>query len=266
MKNKNLDVKKLRECLKTAWLGKKIYYFTEVDSTNKFAKKLAKQGVEEGAIVIAETQTSGRGRLGRRWESPKGGIWLSILLKPKLRLKETVKISLLAAVAVAKTIRGKLRLAAEVKWPNDVLIGWRKVCGILAEAISEREEAKYIIVGIGINANFNLSTLPVKLRKTATSLKEILSREINRESFICSLLENFESYYETFRKGKFNFIVDEWKRLSCILGRKVQILNHERFEGLAEDIDEDGCLIVRLENGALRKVFSADVTVKIGGK
>ena len=142
MKNKNLDVKKLKECLKTVWLGKKIYYFTEVDSTNKFAKKLAKQGVEEGAIVIAETQTSGRGRLGRRWESPKGGIWLSILLKPKLRLKETVKISLLAAVAVAKTIREKLRLAAEVKWPNDVLIGWRKVCGILAEAISEREEAK----------------------------------------------------------------------------------------------------------------------------
>jgi len=110
LKNKNLDVKKLRECLKTAWLGKKIYYFTEVDSTNKFAKKLAKQGVEEGAIVIAETQTSGRGRLGRRWESPKGGIWLSILLKPKLRLKETVKINLLAAVAVAKAIRENLGL------------------------------------------------------------------------------------------------------------------------------------------------------------
>ena len=173
---------------------------------------------------------------------------------------------MLAAVAVAKTIREKLRLAAEVKWPNDVLIGWRKVCGILAEAISEREEAKYVIVGIGINANFNLSTLPVELWKTATSLKEILGRKINRESFICSLLENFESYYETFRKGKFDFIIDEWKRFSCILDRKVQILNHERFEGLAEDIDENGCLIVRLENGASRKVFSADVTVKIGGK
>jgi len=101
---------------------------------------LAKQGVEEEAIVIAETRTSGRGRLGRRWESPKGGIWLSMLLKPKLRLKETVKISLLAAVAVAKTIREKFRLVAEVKWPNDVLIGWKKVCGILSEAISEREK------------------------------------------------------------------------------------------------------------------------------
>ena len=132
-----------------------------------------------------------------------------------------------------------------------------KVCGILAEAISEGEEAKYVIVEIGINVNFNLSTLPVKLWKTATSLKEILGRVINRDSFICSLLENFKSYYQTFRKGRFDFVIDEWKRLSCILGCKVQILNHEEgFECLAEDIYENGCLIVRWWEIATSLFFS----------
>lgn len=266
MENKNLNIEKLKRSLKTAWLGKKIHYFLEIDSTNNIAKKLAEQDAEEGTIVIAESQSSGRGRLGRRWESPKGGIWLSIILRPKLRLKEAVKISLIAAVAVARTIRQELGLDAEVKWPNDVLINWRKVCGILTEAISEREKAKYAIVGIGINANFDLSVLPEELRKTATSLKEILGREIDGEKFICNLLEYFEAYYEKLRKGKFNVIIDEWRKISCILGREVQISNHERFEGLAEDIDENGWLIVKLKDGTSKRVFSADVTVRISEK
>lgn len=258
----SLNIEKLKRCLKTGWLGRRIYYFPEIDSTNNLAKKLVEQDVEEGTIVIAETQTSGKGRLGRRWESPKGGIWLSIILKPKLRLKETVKISLLAAVAVAKTIREEFKLKAEVKWPNDVLIDWRKVCGILVEASSEGEKAKYVIVGIGVNANIELSDLPAELEETAVSLKEILGEEIDRESFICSLLENFEFYYEAFREGRVSFIIDEWKKLSCILGCWVKIMNHEEFEGLAEDIDENGWLIIRLKNGTLRKVVSADVTVR----
>ena len=117
-----MDIGKIKQNLKTVWLGKDIRYFAEVDSTNSVAKTLAEQGVEEGTVVIAETQTSGRGRLGRRWESPKGGIWLSIILKPELKVKELVKLNLLASVAVAKTIREEFRLKAEVKWPNDVLI------------------------------------------------------------------------------------------------------------------------------------------------
>jgi len=266
LKNKNLNVKKLRECLKTAWLGKKIYYFTEVDSTNNFAKKLAKQGAEEGAIVIAETQTSGRGRLGRRWKSPKGGIWLSIILKPKLELKEIIKVNLLAAVAVSKTIGEELKLTAEVKWPNDVLINRKKVCGILAETVSEKDKAKYVIVGIGVNANFDLSALPEELRTTASSLKEILGMEIDRERFICSLLKNFEFYYEAIKEENFKLILNYWRSLSCLLGCRVRIYeNGEKYEALATDIDENGYLIVKLDDGTVKKIFSADVTLKLSG-
>ncbi|RLI22304.1 biotin--[acetyl-CoA-carboxylase] ligase [Candidatus Bathyarchaeota archaeon] len=266
MKNESLNIEKLKRNLKTVWLGRNIHHFEKIDSTNSFAKKLAEQGAEEGVIVIADTQTCGKGRLGRRWESPKGGIWLSIILRPKLRLKEAVKISMLAAVAVAKTLREEFKLNAEVKWPNDVLVGWKKVCGILAEAVSEGEETKYAVVGIGINANFDLSALSSELREKATSLKEILGKEIDREDFLCCLLKNFEFYYENFKRGRFDIIVNEWRKFSCVLGRGVHVSNHERFEGLAEDIDENGWLIVRLKDGTLRKVFSADVTVRIGEK
>ena len=264
LKNQQLDIGKIKQNLKTAWLGKDIRYFTEVDSTNTIAKTLAEQGVEEGTVVIAETQTSGRGRLGRRWESPKGGIWLSIILKPELKVKELVKLNLLASVAVAKTIREEFRLNAEVKWPNDVLINWRKVCGILAEAVTKRDRAKHIIVGIGINANFDPTALPENLRTTATSLKEILRREIDREIFICNLLKEFEFYYENFKKGKISLILSEWKKLSCILNRKVQVsCCGEKIEGIAYDIDENGWLIIKLRNGTVKKIFSADVTLRV---
>lgn len=259
-----MDIRKIKQNLKTAWLGKNIRYFAEVDSTNDVAKTLAEQDVEEGTVVIAETQTSGKGRLGRRWESPKGGIWLSIILKPKLKVKELVKLNLLASVAVAKTIREKFRLNAEVKWPNDVLINWRKVCGILAEAVTEKDKAKYIIVGIGINTNFDLLALPEDLRATATSLKEILRREIDQEIFICNLLKEFEFYYESFRKGNIDLILSDWKKLSCILNRRVQLsCCGEKIKGIAHDIDENGWLTIKLKNGTIKKVFSADATVKV---
>ncbi len=264
MKTQQLDIGKIKQNLKTAWLGKNIRYFAEVGSTNDVAKTLAEQGVEEGTVVVAEAQTSGKGRFGRRWESPGGGIWLSIILKPKLKAKELVKLNLLTSVAVAKTIKEKFRLDAEVKWPNDVLINWRKVCGILAEAVIEKDEAKYVIVGIGINANFDLTVLPEDLRPTATSLKEILGREIDREIFICDLLKNFEFYYEDFKKGGIDTVLSDWRKLSCILNRRVQLsCCGEKIEGIACDIDENGWLIIKLENGTVKKVFSADATLRV---
>ena len=264
LKNRSLNIEKLRKKLKTTWLGKNLHHFMETDSTNNVAKALAEQGAEEGTIIIAETQTYGKGRLGRKWESPKGGVWLSIILKPKLKMREIVKINLLAAVAVAKTIREEFKLNAEVKWPNDILIDRRKVCGILTEAVSEGDRAKYVILGIGINANFELAALPETLRATATSLKEILGKEVDREKFICNLLKNFEVYYEKFKEGKTDLILNDWRKLSCILNRKVQISDYKKkFEGLAIDIDKDGYLIVKLNNGILKKILSADVTLRL---
>ena len=259
LKNRSLDIEKLRKKLKTTWLGRNLYHFMKTDSTNNVAKALAEQGAQEGTIIIAETQTYGRGRLGRKWESPKGGVWLSIILKPKLKMREIVKINLLTAVAVAKTIREEFKLNAEVKWPNDVLIDQRKVCGIL-----EGDEAKYVILGIGINANFELAALPENLRATATSLKDILGKEVDREKFICNLLKNFEIYYEKFKEGKTDLILNDWRKLSCILDRNVQISDYEKkFEGMAIDIDKDGYLIVKLNNGILKKILSADVTLRL---
>lgn len=264
LKIQKLNLEKIRQNLRTAWLGRNIHYFVEVDSTNDVAKTLAEQGAEEGTIVIAETQTRGRGRLGRRWESPKGGVWLSIILKPRLKSKELVKLNLLAAVAVSRTIREEYGLAAEVKWPNDVLIDWKKICGILAEAVTERNESKYVIIGIGINANFDLSAFPEELKATASSLKEILGIEVDREHLICGLLKNFELYYEAFKTGNFKLILNDWRKFSCILGRKVQIYeNDKKFDALAVDIDENGYLIIKLDDGTIKRVFSADITLRL---
>ncbi len=258
-----LNIEEIRRNLKTKWLGKKIHYLSETDSTNNVARELAEQGFKEGTIVVSETQTRGKGRLGRKWISPKGGIWLSIILKPKIKPSELIKITLLTAVAVAKAIKEELNINAEIKWPNDVLVDERKVCGILTETFSQGEKLQYVIVGIGINANFDISVFPEELRRTATSLKKVLGREINRERLICSLLRKMEFYYEALMKGRTKAILNEWRKLSSMLGYKVEVSSFkERFEGTAVDIDNEGWLIVKLDDGTLKKIVSGDVTVR----
>jgi BirA family biotin operon repressor/biotin-[acetyl-CoA-carboxylase] ligase len=246
---------------KTKVIGQKIHYFKEVTSTNDVAKELAALRAKEGTIVIAEIQTSGRGRLGRSWLSPKGGVWLSVILRPEVKAKDVFKITFLTAVAVAKTIRKMFKLNAEIEWPNDVLINGKKVCGILTETSIRGETVDSVIVGVGINANVDLNLFPNNLKKTVTTLASEVKMEVDREKFLHALLKELEAYYKMFKENNFDSILEEWKQLNRLFGANVEVVTfNEKIEGQAVNVDQNGALIIRLADGTTRKVFSGDVT------
>jgi biotin-[acetyl-CoA-carboxylase] ligase BirA-like protein len=193
---KLIGPKKIKNELQTDFFGQEIYSFKEVTSTNDVAKELAIKGAKEGTIVVAETQSRGRGRQDRKWVSPAGGIWFSLILRPKVDPEDAVKLTLMTAAVVAKVISDMFRLRAEVKWPNDIVINGKKVCGILAETRTKGDIVDFVVIGVGINANINLSSFPKHLRKSLTSLREELREDINRKRFLCALLEELEQCYE----------------------------------------------------------------------
>jgi BirA family biotin operon repressor/biotin-[acetyl-CoA-carboxylase] ligase len=233
-------------------LEQKIHYFPEIGSTMNEARELAKKGAGEGTIVIAEAQTRGRGRLSREWLSPEGGIYFTLILRPSISPAYAPRINLMASVAVAATIRKLFRLNAELKWPNDVLIEGRKVCGILAEMDAEMDVVNFVNVGIGINAN---TSVP-RFEKTATSLKDMLGREISRKEFLSVVLVELERWQALLMEGA---LLDEWKKLSGTLNKYVRILSPgEVIVGRAIDIDTTGALIIRKRNGSLKKALAGD--------
>jgi len=249
-----------RKHTKTRLIGQRTHFFTEVTSTNNVAKELATLGAKEGTIIVAETQTAGRGRLGRNWLSPKGGIWFSIILRPIVEAREAFKITFLTAVAVARTIRKMFKLKAEIEWPNDVLIKGKKVCGILTETSVRGETVDSVIVGVGINANVDINSFPSDLKKTVTTLVAEIKREVDQENFLQVLLAELEVYYKMFKENKFNSILDEWKQLNRLFGANVEVVSfNEKVRGRAVNVDQNGALIVRLADGTVRKVFSGDV-------
>jgi BirA family biotin operon repressor/biotin-[acetyl-CoA-carboxylase] ligase len=253
---------KIKEKLQTKLIGKTIHHFSEITSTNDLAKEMATMGAREGTVILAETQTRGKGRLGRKWASPRGGIWLSTILRPKLSAKDTPKLTLMTSLAVAKTINQLFNLKTEVKWPNDVLINTKKVCGILTEAETRGGTTNFVVVGIGINANVELSSLPKQVRENATSLRHELKREIDREQFLRVLLGKMEHYYAMLAKGRFSQVLEEWKSLCGFLGSYVEVTSgEEKIEGWAIDVDINGALTMRLQDGTLRKVLSGDVSL-----
>lgn len=261
-KTEFIRLSKVKDGLDTEILGYPFLCFRELTSTNDMAKELAMGGAREGTVVTAETQTHGRGRLKRKWLSPAGGLWLSTILRPRTELKHASKLTLMVSVAVAKTISKLFRLKAEIKWPNDVLIEGKKVCGILTEAKTEGETLAFVVVGIGINANFDVNTLPPYLQDSSTTLKEELRKEVERESLLCTLLEEIELYYHLFISGKFSTMLNEWRGLASFLGSYVQVVSRgEKLEGQAIDIDENGALMVKLRDQAIRKVTSGDMVL-----
>ena len=260
-----IDADKLQEGLNTENFGKKIVFLHEAISTNDFAKKLANYGADEGTVVFAEEQSAGKGRLGRTWISPRGGLYFSIILKPKIRVSDAVKLVFVASLAVAETIRDLYGLNTETKWPNDVLVDGKKVCGILAETSSIGERLKFVVLGIGINANFNVrEKFPKKLQKTATSLQEVLDRKVDGEKLFKKLLEKLENFYACFLQSGFVQILEEWKELASFLGRQVVVLSGNRkWTGTALNVEKDGSLILKLEDGTVKRFLSGDVTLRV---
>lgn len=245
-------------------IGRDIRVFEETTSTNDVADKLGRDGVKEGVVIFAESQSKGRGRLGRNWVSPKGkGLWFSVLLRPPFAPQAATRITVAAATAVCRAVRNKTGLPAEIKWPNDILIRGKKICGILTELSAELEKIKYIILGIGLDVNFNSSDFPPPLREIASSIKIESGRAVHRAELAAEILSQLDSDYKRVIGGEFESVADEWEHHCCTIGRRVEISTGERrFEGHAESLDAEGALLVRTQHGHLERVIGGDVTLR----
>ena len=250
--------------LKTSFIGKDISFYKEIDSTNETAKEFASKGAKEGFAVVADSQTKGKGRLGRRWDSPAGvNIYTSIILCPDMPPVFAPQITLTAAVAVAETITEYLGRPPEVKWPNDILINSKKIAGILTEMNSEMDRINFVVIGIGVNMNMSKKMLPEELRLIATSLKEEAGEEISRIDFIQTLYLNMEKWYKKYLKDGFEPARNAWKGYFRMEGKMVKVKEMDRvIEGAALGIDEDGALILREKGGNILRVTSGDVEVR----
>ena len=246
--------------LKTRTIGKKdIYYFDSIPSTNDKACELAEGGSPDGSLVIAETQTSGRGRLGRKWLSPKAeGIYFSIILRPDVQMDEIPAITLIAAGAVIKAIKRQCGIEARMKWPNDVYINGRKVCGILTEIKAQPDRVDFLVLGMGINVNTSRKKLPAE----GTSLEAETGARYDRVDLLKKILEEVEKDYTLFRAEGFESLREECKEFSSVLGKSLKIDQYDgSVEGVAVDIDSRGALILRTRSGEKRRIFSGDVVL-----
>lgn len=257
-----IDLDRLQASLHTKWLGQNIFFSKAIDSTNDWAKELAKLGAQEGTVAFAETQTAGRGRLNREWVSPKGGLWLSVILRPETKSTEAAKLMFIAGLAVARVLHRLYGLAAEVKWPNDVLVDGKKICGILGETNATRNAVSFVILGIGINANFNVNkTLPKTLRETATSLQSMLGQRVKLEELFLALMEEIEKLYDTYKTVGFSTILGEWKKCAGFLNKLVEVAcANERLIGVACDVDCEGALLLKLKDGRMKRILVGDVS------
>lgn len=243
--------------LNTQFIGKKIYYFDALSSTMDIAMDLGIKGAPEGTLVLAETQTKGRGRLSRTWFSPKyKGIYLSLLLKPKILPYQTPVFTLLTAVSICEAVKEITGLEAQIKWPNDILIHNKKLGGILTELDAETDEVRFIIIGIGINVNNDKRTLVAG----ATSLKNEKKESIIRLELLKEILRKMETNYLKFQGKGACAILEKWRDYSITLGKRVKVNFHQRhIEGEAVDIDTDGGLLVRKDSGLVEKITAGDI-------
>ncbi|WP_027339580.1 biotin--[acetyl-CoA-carboxylase] ligase [Halonatronum saccharophilum] len=249
----------IKRNLKTDFIGQNIIYYDEVDSTSRVAKEKAQKGDKEGTMVIAEKQSVGKGRLGRDFSSPQGGLWLSIILRPDLKPMQATRLTYIASLAIAETINKLTKLDARIKWPNDILIGDKKVCGILTEMGGELDRIDHLVVGIGINANFSIEKLDKSLHNKVTTLYNELEEKVDRVEFINLLLENLESLYK--KVDSFEELLAKWKECSYTINQEVEVDNgRDTFRGKAVDIGEDGALIIQI-GSQLKKFYSGEVSL-----
>ena len=242
-------------------IGAHLHYFLEIGSTNSHARELAEAGAAEGTVVVAESQSQGRGRLGRRWESPAfKNLYLSILLRPKLSPAHAAQITLMAAVALADVVDSYIPGQATIKWPNDILIDNKKLAGILTEASCDAEQIHYVILGIGINLNYGSDAMPEEIRRRATSLQEITGKPVHRESFLQGLLHGIERCYGELEQAGFTALARRWQSYFAWCGRRVRVeLLDQCTIGTAKGIDRDGALVLVDDHGVEQRILAGDV-------
>jgi BirA family biotin operon repressor/biotin-[acetyl-CoA-carboxylase] ligase len=242
--------------LETRFIGRRVLYYPSVTSTNEVAKQEAQQGAVEGTVIIADEQSGGKGRLKRAWLTPKGNIALSIILYPNLSCLPS--LIMLASLAVVHSIEAVTDLKSQIKWPNDVLINDKKVCGILIESDVQGNTVNYTVIGIGINVNLRLADFP-EIQTIATSLSDELGRDLSRLSVIQRLFVELERLYSVLSAG--GSIYEEWRDSLVTLGKKVRVTAGETiYEGVAESVARDGSLLLRSADSSLTTIVAGDVT------
>ena len=258
-----LSEAELLSCLKTEWAGGRTVYFDATDSTNVQAKRLAEAHAPHGTLVVSDRQDGGKGRRGRSWASPSGvGIWMSLILRPEIAPSSASMLTLAAALAVREGIQEETGLSPLIKWPNDLVLNGKKICGILTEMSTELMEIQYVITGIGINVNQR--EFPPEIRDTATSLSLEAGRSFRRSSLIAAILKAFEKDYEAFLKtGGLSLLLEEYNACLVNRGKEVCILDPSgEYRAVAEGIDENGSLLVTLPDGTRREIISGEVSVR----
>lgn len=254
--------------LSTKIIGKNIIIFDEIDSTNKFLKENSKE-IDEGTVVLAKRQTNGYGRRGNSWAGTEGGVFLSILLKPDKVINDSARISLVTALSIKKTLI-ETELPIEIKWPNDLLINGKKICGILTEIVNLDEGEDVLVLGIGLNVNN--THFPLEISKIATSLKIEKEKKENFENInfdtakiIASICKNIEIAYYTYLSDGFSFFLEEYRKNCINIGKKVKILCADKnFEqGTVLDINKDGSILFEDEFGKIKNIFSGEISIKV---
>ena len=271
-------------------IGKEIIFHESLDSTNTLAMELAEKGLPHGTVVIADRQLKGKGRLGRTWFSPpQGNIYMSVIVRPEIEPKDATLLTIMSAISCARAIRNSTGIEVKIKWPNDLMVSERKLGGILTEMKSGQDRIVFAVIGIGINVTPPLcpplarggwggDAFPPEVRAVAASVMEELRRkettplcpplarggwvgkEISRTLIIAAILSELEKWFKVLIKGGRIQLINEWKKLSSTLGKKVKVVSgKDTSSGIAEDIDDEGMLILRLPSGGLKKISAGDV-------
>ncbi len=268
-----LNYDELKDYLNTEFIGRNIIHFDELNSTNTYAKSIASDLDKEGQVVITEKQLSGRGRLGRQWVSQNNkGIWMSIILKPQINIADISKITQVAAAAINLGLSSH-SVKTEIKWPNDIILNNKKICGILVEMnseknistdISEAVKINYVVVGIGINVNNDIEDFPKELRETATSIKIETNKEFKRNTLVAEVLNNFEKLYIALKNNNFSKSLDICRKNSYVIGKEINLIkNQEVKEATALNINDEGELVVMYKDGKVDNIISGEISVRI---
>jgi len=252
-----ITTEEIKQVIKTKHFASSIHHLPIVSSTNDYAKTLAKKGEPEGSLIIADKQTGGRGRKQRKWISPEKGLWFSLILRPKLTPNDAMLTTMCAACAVTKAISELTTLKPRIKWPNDILINGKKVCGILTELSAEIDEITYLIIGIGLNVN---NKIPNELKEKSTTLKQEIKKQVDSVLLLSSILSSFEYFYQELNNGNILKIKDTWRSYSSTIGSKVTVSTEkEVVTGVAVNLGEHGELIVKTNLGE-KKILTGDIS------
>ncbi|WP_203472996.1 biotin--[acetyl-CoA-carboxylase] ligase [Dissulfurispira thermophila] len=266
LKSPDLSIEEIKSAIlgQSNIIGKDIIFFDTIESTNTYAMKLADTGCPEGTVIIADAQTGGKGRLGRKWLSPHGkNLYMSVVLKPAIPPKDASLLTLMSAVACASAIKQVSSLHVSIKWPNDIMTCNKKLGGILTEIKADMDRIFHAVIGIGININLDINDIPDEIRTTATSIK--IEQDIaafSRSIVTAEIIKELDRWYSIFLQNRRKAIIKEWLKLSSTIGRVVKVtVGANTFTGIAETIDEEGMLILRLSDNTTKKISAGDVTI-----